>query len=815
MNSSKVLQDFITSANRILLFFTPDHKQKHCHPQFLTMDGLMEEAHQDQVILFAFKLLIEEFKCHNNSTDDSTIVEQVITNRFPTTTNTTNTTNLQSIEQWLRECLAGLCFKAYPTVEVLLKRQGLPSIYSELDSIFPATRLLNKLLSVSLFLDPNCSPQNTIVSLSPAEVHQFHCLSPSLRNRIINCQAFTLSPQIHRLEQEAFADGPSFKHELLLNHLSFTESSEFKGQIPPELLEMGEDGQDASWPFAKRWARRIVAKSSALAKILFNPLSFGEFPTTTTAHCSLNFTLQLPESVGIEVQHLHSFDSSMLSQEFLDFAAFSVHLTQFLTTEIPSQLFPTNTKVRNTDIFSHAPIATTSKSSHSLASFRAFLLAAGIQGHLSMDTLSPVDIHEILNFDSAETSACLLIALALANRNNHPSCNSKFLVKLFSMHLANFQSAQSLDIPPILQLSAAFALGIFKFRSFDRGISLLLIKEIFRTSPMNVNFKPIEDTPLFAIIPGITLGMCLMAASHAPNDQNNRQFAMDIEAQLNSTATTTVHQRISILIATALINFNNPDFKASQLPWARSLPDLLDKEEATVFWCQLAWKLSQWSRIDCIENNIQDQGLDKIKLDFNAIFDSVCRPAIDSIWTDSEELGLFIYACQCLMANSLALALKYAGKQHFPPKTELDVWINKLASFPILHNTDPDYFLSKIQLHLLTTYQFLLLCKCIIFSGSAEESCWARLRQLLSHPLLFKYGNGRLLYSSFGFLFSGKGRFSAQTTTIDQVENVDLFAIFSLFCTLLPIFPVSPVDSELEFLPLLMDSLWPFAMKCK
>ena len=59
--------------------------------------------------------------------------------------------------------------------------------------------------------------------------------------------------------------------------------------------------------------------------------------------------------------------------------------------------------------------------------------------------------------------------------------------------------------------------------------------------------------------------------SACSSDQNHRQFAQDIQTQLNSNLLSngnkTQHQ-ISVLIATSLINIGNDQFNPSQLPWA-------------------------------------------------------------------------------------------------------------------------------------------------------------------------------------------------------------------------------------------------------
>lgn len=773
----KVIEEFVFNANRLREIFFDLPKSN------FSLEKILIETEKDEIFAFVFHLLIEETKCRSICAD----LPKLERSDFCT------------IETWFKQVLAGLISEPFPTVEFLLKKQKKPSVYTEFDYIFAATKFLNSLAGI---YDPNLEVIDASSVINVGQYEVYHNLPEDLKFLVDSVFIVNVPKGV----ESPFASGPSFRFELL-NYVDFDTKTEFK-KIPLEMLDVNE-GADYGAPFGKRWSRRLVAKSFAYDKINFDLLKIGTFPKPvprSLENANINFQVQLPESVGIEILHQNIFDNSFLQPEFIEYSSFALHFAKFLE-EIPTFL---TQKLKNTDIFMHVPLLNPSKtgSKASLASFRALLLATGIRGHLKADLLPPVDIHEILNFDSETTSACLLVGLAVSSlKSKNKTDQSKFLNKLFTMHLPSFQNFLGLEIPPILQLSATLSLGFFKFRSFDRGICQLLLKEIFRSLPMNVNFKPIEDSPLLSYISAFTLGMCLMSSA-CSKDSNHQKFAEDIQNQLQSLLFENGNKsqhRIAVLIATTFINIGNSSFNASNLPWSRSLPDLLDKPEGVVFWCQLAWKLGQWNDIkSCFD--FKDQGFAKLKLNFELIFDSVCKPAEDSVWTDSAELGLFIYACNCLMANSVALALKFAGEKI--KNESLEFWIKKLREFPILFNTDSDYFLTKIQMHLLTTYQYLLLCKCLIFAGTGDSDCWSLLRELMSHPLMFKYGNGKLFYSSIGFLFLGKGRLTVRTTSKDG--KINHLAVASLLCTLAPILPSSPVDPEFSFVPLL-ESLWPLA----
>ena len=785
----KFIEEFTLNANRLNEIFLQKNVKLN-----LSFKGLEIEAKNDEMFSFALHWLIEEMKCRGYSINFDFDFKIKGGEYF-------------TIESWFKKLIAGIIFEPFPSVEHLLKEQNRPSIFPEFDSIFMATKLLN---SLAKLYDPNIEriEASNIISIEQYEIYQN---LPRELKEIVD-SVFIINVPKMKESESSWVLGPSFRFEMM-NYIDFDSKSDFKS-IPIQLLEVDE-GIDQGSPFGKRWSHRLIAKSLAYDKINFNLIKIGSFPSPapkSLESSNINFNVQLPETVGIDLLHQNSFDNTIFSPEFLDHSAFTLHFAKFLH-EIPTLL---TQKLKNTDIFAHAPLINAGKTGAkaSLASFRALLLVTGILGHLTPESLPPVDIHEILNFDSEGTSACLLLGLALStlktpkNTNTVKQERDKFLTKLFTMHLPSFQTNLGLDVPPILQLSASLSLGFFKFRSFDRGIAQLLLKEIFRPLPLNINFKASEDSPLLSIIPAFTLGMCLMApSSSSNNNSNNSQFAEDVQNQLNSTlvenGNKTQHQ-ISVLIALTFINIENSHFNPQKLPWSRSLPDLLDKAEGVVFWCHLSWRLCQWNSPP---ETLQEQSFDKVKLNFETIFDSICVPASDSVWIDSSELGLFVYACQCLMANSVYFALKFAGTHK--SLDSLDFWIKKLSSYQIIRNIDTDYFLTKIQTHLLSTYQYLLLCKCVIFAGSGNSSCWALLRKLMADPLMFKYGNGRLFYSSIGVLLAGKGRLTLKT---EENGNLNYLAVASLLAVLIPFLPASPVDSEFSFVTL-MDCLWPLSVQ--
>lgn len=750
-------------------------RDSHLERDFTELAEILKVAQNEELFSFALKLLLEEWKVRHWQWRQKVneIEEQLQLPRFE---------ELLSLEEWFKMSLAGLNCKPYPTVEYLLKKQGRPAIYQDLIDTFSCTILLNRLVEA---FDVNTETSD--IMLSPLERSLLAKMPPEIPKLTNGC--FGVDSAISDPE---FATLPAFKD--LVQYCAVESRTEFSN-LPTQLLEPNEDS-DLGAPFAKRWARRIAARPSALDKIYFHSSSHGSFPSQISGSGEVNFDVQLPAETEAELLHNNFFELSMLTAEFIDNSCFLVRLAQCLT-QIPKTLL--RHRLRNTEIFAHA-------STKNPVNFRAILLATGLRGHLDSASLPLVDIHEILNFNSAETSACLFLGLGASAAVNETVFERDFLLKLFSLHLPS-AVMEDLEIPPLLQMSAALALGLFRFGSADRGPSHLLLKEVFRPLALNVNCKA-SDTPMLSYAAALALGFILMGHLKTQNGLSlqSAQFAQDIMLELKCKASQNPQYQISALMACSLIAFDSgaTDEVESFIPWCRNIGDLLDRPDGVVFWNIFAWRMAHWSQQ--LPIGLHDQGKDRFLLDFEAIFDVVCQPASDSMWTFSGELGLFAYACQVLTANALFLSLRFAGAASECPKSllnNLQLWMEKILSFPILFNTDPDFFLTRIQTYLLTAYQYMLLANCLMHAGSGNEDCWRRLRQLFAHPLLFKYGNAHLLYSSIGFLFA-KSPISTKTN----------FSVAGLLSSLLPILPTQPGEPEFA-VNFLMQSFWVFAAEIK
>ncbi len=740
-----------------------------------SLEEIKGAAAEDELFKFTLKLLLEEWKCRywywRQNLQELEAELQI--EEFE---------DFLCLSEWLELTLAGLNASPFPTVEFLLKKQGKPAVYSELQDAFACTLLLNRLM---LSFDVNV--EKTQIFFSPIERALFQKLPQAFQELLK--RNFDFEAQIQ--DKTNFSHSPSFKE--LLHYCAFDSKTEFSS-IPLQLLEPCEDS-DLGAPFGKRWARRLSAKSAAFDKLYFNPDSHGLFPASLCGASELNFDVQFPDDTDPELLHNNFFELSSLSSEFLDCCSFGMKVSQFLT-QIPRTLH--RKRLKNTEIFQHF-------SAKSPVNFRALLLAAGLSGHLSPLALPPVDIYEILNFNSAETTSSLFLGLASSAAVNDCVFERAFLVKLFSMHLSSALT-EELEIPPLLQTAAALSLGFFCFKSADRGPSQLLVKEIFRPLSWLCNSKA-SDSPMLSYCAALSLGFIMMG-SLKENSVHDKQFAEDIVLQLKTKMNGHPQYCVSALMAFSLVGFDcGKQESFSFIPWIRSLGDLLERPEPCLFWNIFTWRMTQWTT--SLPDGLHDQGEDRVLLDFENVFDDVCQPEGDSVWSQSGHISLLAYCCQVLSANSLFLGLKFAGTPEKLPKEllkNLDRWMLKLLSFPILFSCDADYFLTRIQGKLLLAFQYMLLARCLIFNGRGDEDCWRYLRRLQAHPLLFKYGNAHLYYAALGFAFCGRGE--------SKISTENELGVAGLLASFLPILPTSPGEPEFAILNFL-SPFWVLSCRAK
>ena len=129
----KIAAKFTENANRLReIFYDSSNKAK------LEFNEILEETKKDELFTFVLHLLIEETKCRFG-----TVVFELESSRNG---------QFCTIESWFKQLIAGLSFEPFPTVEYLLKKQSKPSIYTEFEEIFAATKFLN---SLALIYDPN------------------------------------------------------------------------------------------------------------------------------------------------------------------------------------------------------------------------------------------------------------------------------------------------------------------------------------------------------------------------------------------------------------------------------------------------------------------------------------------------------------------------------------------------------------------------------------------------------------------------------------------------------------------------------------
>lgn len=128
----------------------------------------------------------------------------------------------------------------------------------------------------------------------------------------------------------------------------------------------------------------------------------------------------------------------------------------------------------------------------------------GLAGHLK--GFKAMDIFELLSQKHEETSAALLLGLAISNQG---SCDES-LSQLIGIHTKAFNSSSTNeailpDLPLRVQYCAILGLGFLYQGANDRRLSMLLFRELWRRDPISNKLK--AASPAYTASAGLALGL--------------------------------------------------------------------------------------------------------------------------------------------------------------------------------------------------------------------------------------------------------------------------------------------------------------------
>ncbi|KAI1295436.1 Anaphase-promoting complex subunit 1 [Halotydeus destructor] len=150
------------------------------------------------------------------------------------------------------------------------------------------------------------------------------------------------------------------------------------------------------------------------------------------------------------------------------------------------------------------PKSSSSAPNEALNEHAGFLLALGLNGHLSK--LSIMNIHDYLCKGNELTRVAILLGLAAARRGTMDVT----AVKMLSIHVEALlpPTSTELDVPPVVQVAAVLGIGLLYQNSGHRHIAEVLLGEIGR--PPGPEMEHYIDRESYALAAGLAFGLVML-----------------------------------------------------------------------------------------------------------------------------------------------------------------------------------------------------------------------------------------------------------------------------------------------------------------
>ena len=147
------------------------------------------------------------------------------------------------------------------------------------------------------------------------------------------------------------------------------------------------------------------------------------------------------------------------------------------------------------------PKSTQSLANDALNEHAGFLLALGLNGHLSR--LSTMNVHDYLCRGNELTRVAIILGLAAARRGTMDTS----AVKVMSIHVEALlpPTSTELDVPPVVQVAAVMGIGLLYQGSGHSHIAEVLLEEIGR--PPGPEMEHYIDRESYALAAGMAFGL--------------------------------------------------------------------------------------------------------------------------------------------------------------------------------------------------------------------------------------------------------------------------------------------------------------------
>ena len=147
------------------------------------------------------------------------------------------------------------------------------------------------------------------------------------------------------------------------------------------------------------------------------------------------------------------------------------------------------------------PKSSQSAANDALNEHAGFLLALGLNGHLSR--LSTMNVHDYLCRGNELTRVAIILGLAAARRGTMDTS----AVKVMSIHVEALlpPTSTELDVPPVVQVAAVMGIGLLYQGSGHSHIAEILLEEIGR--PPGPEMEHYIDRESYALAAGMAFGL--------------------------------------------------------------------------------------------------------------------------------------------------------------------------------------------------------------------------------------------------------------------------------------------------------------------
>lgn len=447
------------------------------------------------------------------------------------------------------------------------------------------------------------------------------------------------------------------------------------------------------------------------------------------------------------------------------------------------------------------PKSTSSLANEAQNEHAGFLLALGLNGHLSK--LSTMNIHDYLCKGNELTRVAVLLGLAAARRGSMDVSATKAL----SIHVEALlpPTSTELDVPPVVQVAAVLGIGLLYQSSGQHHIAEVLLGEIGR--PPGPEMEHYIDRESYALSAGLAFGLVMLGKGNEMVSLVSSTESVSMADQLcnymiggyKKPLTTVQREKYKTpsyqiregdyvnadvtspgaTLALGMLFFNTNNEAVAKWVTAPDTQYLLETVRPDFLLLRtLAKGLIMWSHIEATKGWV-DSHIPK------AVADNAFRRHDDFNSKIDYETMSQAY-CNIVAGACMALGLKYAGSANEKAFKVVMGYMQMFLQLPNKPQHQDQAGRSTVECCL----NVLIISLSLIMAGTGNVEVMRICRYLRSRTSqvnVVLYGSHMATHMALGFLFLGGCRYTISTAPE---------AIAALVCALFPKFPIHSNDNR-------------------